>query len=80
MHGLALLQAASACLVDALLKAHGGDNSLLLAQLQEAQGAAAGNPSQVGTQPHLLAPALSSASSGGKAIWSPGLGQRANLK
>ena len=49
-----VLQAASACLVDALLKAHGGDNSLLLAQLQEAQGVAAGNPSQVSTQAHSL--------------------------
>ena len=67
------VQAASACLVDALLKAHGGDNSLLLAQLQEAQGVAAGNPSQVSTQACLSAPtALSSALSEGRAIWSSG--------
>ena len=71
---LAWLQAASACLVDALLKAHGGDNSLLLAQLQEAQGIAAGSPSQVSTQACFSAPAaLSSASSEGRAIWSPGM-------
>lgn len=35
------LQAASASLVDALLKAHAGDSSQLMAQLQSAQGAAA---------------------------------------
>jgi len=36
-------EAASASLVDALLKAHAGDNSLLMAQLQGAQAAAAGS-------------------------------------
>ena len=36
------MQAASAQLVDALLKAHGGDNSQLLAQLQNVQGLSAG--------------------------------------
>ena len=36
-------EAASASLVDALLKAHAGDNSQLMAQLQGAQAAAAGS-------------------------------------
>ncbi len=40
------MQAASATLVDALLKAHGGNNSQLLAQLQSVQGLSAGGEPQ----------------------------------